>query len=151
MISRLAEFSIEGLFGLYSHRVTLNLEERITIIIGPNGRGKTVCLKCIEALFRKRLSYFADIPFSVAQFKFTGGELIRITKSDPDAPGADASAPTLQCRFSEPNQEEITWVPAGPDARTLRELRRYIPPDWEQISPDVWMDRSDGEEIALSE
>jgi predicted ATP-binding protein involved in virulence len=45
MTSRLTEFHVEGLFGLYSHKIQLNLKERITIIIGPNGRGKTVCLK----------------------------------------------------------------------------------------------------------
>jgi predicted ATP-binding protein involved in virulence len=57
MLSRLSEFRVEGLFGLYDHRIALNLEDRITIIIGPNGRGKTVCLKIIEALFRNRYAY----------------------------------------------------------------------------------------------
>ena len=56
MTSRLAEFEIRGLFGLYSHRIRINLAERITIIIGPNGRGKTVCLKFIEAFFKKKFA-----------------------------------------------------------------------------------------------
>ena len=71
MLSRLSEFRVEGLFGLYDHRIALNLEDRITIIIGPNGRGKTVCLKIIEALFRNRYAYIADIPFRLASFHFS--------------------------------------------------------------------------------
>jgi len=78
MPSRLAEFQITDLFGLYTHRVALNLSERITIIIGPNGRGKTVCLKFIEALFKRNLRYFSDIPFSSAFFLFTNGEKITL-------------------------------------------------------------------------
>jgi len=57
MVARLKEFRINHLFGLYSHIIPINLDERITIIIGPNGRGKTICLKFIEALFRKRFFF----------------------------------------------------------------------------------------------
>jgi predicted ATP-binding protein involved in virulence len=78
MTARLAEFRIEGLFGLYNHRIALHLQERITIIIGPNGRGKTVCLKFIEALFRKRYTFFTQIPYRTAEFLFSDGELITL-------------------------------------------------------------------------
>ena len=64
MVARLKEFRINHLFGLYSHIIPINLDERITIIIGPNGRGKTICLKFIEALFRKR---FFSLKFRLAQ------------------------------------------------------------------------------------
>ena len=59
MQARLTELHIEKLFGRYSHTVKLNHKERITIIIGPNGLGKTVCLKFIEALFQKKLPIFS--------------------------------------------------------------------------------------------
>src|SRR5215469_5729104 len=82
MKSRLSEFKIDGLFGLYSHRIPLNLKERITIAIGPNGGGKTVCLKFIEAFFRKNYAYLADIPYRLATFSFTGGEQITVQTAD---------------------------------------------------------------------
>jgi hypothetical protein len=82
MASRLVEFKITGLFGLYDHRIELKLKDRITIIIGPNGRGKTVCLKFIEALFRNRHSYFGEIPFRTADFVFAGGQKITLVRSE---------------------------------------------------------------------
>jgi energy-coupling factor transporter ATP-binding protein EcfA2 len=152
MKSRLAEFQIQGLFGLYDHRIRLNLKERITIIIGPNGRGKTVCLKFIEALFRKKYSYFAEIPFRKAEFFFTSGETIRLDWSDSETTGGDSpSLRALRFTLVGANGTTETWMPPAIDARLLRDLRRHIPPQWEQISPDVWMDQTDGEEVSYSE
>jgi predicted ATP-binding protein involved in virulence len=76
--SRLCEFVVENLFGLYSHRIPLQTNERITAIIGPNGRGKTVCLKLIEALFARNYHYFLQTVFSKAVFTFTNGETVTV-------------------------------------------------------------------------
>lgn len=38
---RIKSVSVEGLFGLYDHTIPLNLEDRVTVIHGPNGVGKT--------------------------------------------------------------------------------------------------------------
>jgi hypothetical protein len=93
----LVGFHITGLFGLYSHKIDLKLEQRITIIIGPNGRGKTVCLKFIEALFREKYSYFVEVPFKTAQFIFADGE--RIVIESIEEPDSEAGAPTKGVRF----------------------------------------------------
>lgn len=42
---RIESISVEGLFGLYDHTIPLNLEDRVTIIHGPNGVGKTKILE----------------------------------------------------------------------------------------------------------
>jgi predicted ATP-binding protein involved in virulence len=153
MASRLAEFQIEGLFGLYSHRINLNLKERITIIIGPNGRGKTVCLKFIEALFRKNYTYFADIPYRVAKFTFTGGEKIIVEAVEESGKRSGETAPGRSVRFSlSARGKEINhWTPASIDKAIKRDLRRYVPANWQQINMDLWVDRLDGEELSLSE
>ncbi len=83
MKAKLAQFNINRLFGLYDHQIVFRLEQHITIIIGPNGRGKTVCLKFIEALFRKRFNYFVDIPFDTAEFIFTNGDIINLERRAP--------------------------------------------------------------------
>lgn len=163
MASRLAEFRIEGLFGLYQHKITLNREERITIIIGPNGRGKTVCLKLIEALFHKRLAYFKDIPFLKAEFSFTGGEIITIDRVEELFPidGTDeakrsnsekVAANTLKFKLSAPGEESVDWSSGGGvDIKLRREIRRYMPGYLEQVSPDLWIDQRDGEEFTALE
>lgn len=143
MISRLSEFKVEGLFDLYDHRIVLNLKDRITIIIGPNGRGKTVCLKIIEALFRNRHAYIAGIPFRLAAFYFTGGEVVTLHRGQDDR--------TLNYSLQRPGMDLIHWTPAIIDSRLAREVRRYVPPQWEQIGPDLWMDETDGEELTFLE
>jgi predicted ATP-dependent endonuclease of OLD family len=144
MKPRLAEFIIDGLFGLYSHRIPLNDKEHITIIIGPNGRGKTVCLRLIEALFRNRYSYFFEIPFRTAQFLFTEGQSITIARSQASE---TSSAPPISFILSAPGKEDRRWVPATIDSSTSSEIRRHVPSNYEPIGPDLWIDRTDGEEL----
>jgi predicted ATP-dependent endonuclease of OLD family len=148
--SRLAEFKIEGLFGLYDHRIALNFKERITIIIGPNGRGKTVCLKFIEAMFRKRYSYFVDSPFRAAEFTFTGGEKISLEEIER-RPTEGSPIRSICFALTAPGKETVTWTPATVDSRIRREIRRYIPAQWEQVDTDLWIDQTDGEELTLLE
>jgi predicted ATP-dependent endonuclease of OLD family len=50
-VLRVKRIQVEGLFGLYNHDIPLNSEERVTILHGPNGVGKTVLLKMIAAVF----------------------------------------------------------------------------------------------------
>jgi len=150
MVARLAEFTIAGLFGLYDHRIAFNLDERITIIIGPNGRGKTVCLKFIEAFFRKRFSFFAEIPFRDAEFIFTNGSRIKVERSDDEGnPALDARSVSLT--LSGPAIDTLSWTPRVLDVRARRELRRFVPENWEQLNPTTWIDNTDGEELSFEE
>ena len=153
MASHLAEFRIEGLFGLYSHRIPLHSKERITIIVGPNGLGKTVCLKFIEAFFSKKYNYFIDIPFKQAQFTFSGGEKIVLETVEDTGKLADENLPARTVHFTLrlPGKDAATWVPASIDSAVSRELRRRIPPQWQQLRPGLWIDRTDGEELTLPE
>ncbi|MBN8932616.1 MAG: hypothetical protein J0G97_12330, partial [Rhizobium pusense] len=73
---RLSEFRVYGLFGLFDHRVPLNLDERITIVHAPNGFGKTVVLKLINAFFGGSLAAFREFEFESAQYHFDNGGVV---------------------------------------------------------------------------
>src|SRR5262249_43566438 len=121
------------------------------IIIGPNGRGKTVCLKFIEALFKKRYSYFASIPFDFAEFSFSGGEKISLKRAEnTDRQYADKSKSIEFC-LSAPGHEPATWTPGMMQSSLARELRRHIGESWQQVATDVWIDRRDDEEVDLEQ
>ena len=45
---RIKQVSVTNLFGVFNHEIPLNLDDKITIIHGPNGSGKTVLLKMIN-------------------------------------------------------------------------------------------------------
>lgn len=38
---RVRSIQVDGLFDLFDHRVGLKLDDRVTILRGPNGMGKT--------------------------------------------------------------------------------------------------------------
>lgn len=59
----LKKIKIEGLFNKFNYEIALK-EERITILTGPNGYGKTTILKIIHAFSSKNLAFFFQLPFS---------------------------------------------------------------------------------------
>lgn len=61
---RITKISVKGLFGMFDHEIPLNQDERITIIHGPNGVGKTVLFNMIDALFNFEFQYLKKIPFN---------------------------------------------------------------------------------------
>lgn len=73
---RITRIEVTGLFGLYDHIIALNLEDRVTILHGPNGVGKTVLLKMIRAVLSAELRDLAEIPFRRFQLDFSSGPAI---------------------------------------------------------------------------
>lgn len=72
---------VQDLFGLYNHSVVLN-DDRVTVIHGPNGVGKTVFLKLTDALLRGRYYEIARVPFSTFEILFADTSLIRVRIED---------------------------------------------------------------------
>lgn len=70
----LSQLKINGLFGHFNHTVNFK-DGQITIITAPNGYGKTVCLKVIDAIFNRRLSYLCDLQFDSISLKTSDGDL----------------------------------------------------------------------------
>lgn len=66
---QLQRVEVEGLFGIYDHRIDLNLKDRITLLHGPNGVGKTHTLGMINSLLGRDTSYFLRVPCK--RFKLT--------------------------------------------------------------------------------
>ena len=75
---RITEVVVEGLFGMFDHTISLNTEERITIIHGPNGFGKTILLQMLNGLFNSRFAQFRSIPFRKFEVRFEEGSAIWI-------------------------------------------------------------------------
>ena len=45
---RITKITVKKLFGVYDHEIPLNLDSRITAIVGANGVGKTIILRMIH-------------------------------------------------------------------------------------------------------
>lgn len=72
-LCRLRRVEIERLFGTYDHRIELDQENRVTILHGPNGVGKTHTLGMVNALLTGDTSYFRRIPCRRCSLTFSDG------------------------------------------------------------------------------
>lgn len=77
---RLLEFAVNGLYGLYNHKVFCNQPENIAILHGPNGVGKTAFLKCIRYLFAKDFDELLKIPFESINLTLSSGDTLYIQR-----------------------------------------------------------------------
>ena len=84
---RVKEIQVKGLFGTFDHTIPLTNHDRITIIHGPNGFGKTVMLKMIAALIENDISIFMRIPFAEFRILLVDGSIGVIRRVTVD--GAD--------------------------------------------------------------
>lgn len=133
---RITEIEIKGLFGIFNHRVPLNLDERTTIITGPNGLGKTVLLRMVDGLLTSQTFKFRRIPFDEFRLDFEEN------KSSLSVVGSIAA----ECEFddiaSSSREMEYRFKEKGKRARTHKVPRPKIEDGFRSsvsmIEDEVW-------------
>jgi len=89
---RITDISVAKLFGIFDYTIPLNLDDRITIIHGPNGCGKTIILEMINGLFTGRYSGLLSVPFRRFEVRFDDDSVVWIAKADQEfTQGQDAT------------------------------------------------------------
>lgn len=144
---RVSAIKVTGLFGIYAHSVPLNADERVTIIHGPNGVGKTVFLKLTFALIAGKYSEFQKVPFDAFEMLFSDGSKVELFRE------ANSGKVSLNLTFTDANGAcEVTALdgdflnPIG-WATQVAEHSPYVM----QIGPDEFVDRRSEEVIDASE
>lgn len=79
---RTKTIEVKGLFGRYHHVVSLKLESGVTILHGPNGVGKTVVLRMVDALLRGEHSRIGKVPFESFFVEFTDGSRLGVINGE---------------------------------------------------------------------
>lgn len=75
---RIKEISVKKLFGMFDHTIPLNMEDRVTVIIGPNGYGKTSLLRLINAVLCYDPETICQIPFEEFRIDFEDSTYLKI-------------------------------------------------------------------------
>ncbi|TKD01320.1 AAA family ATPase [Polyangium fumosum] len=75
---RVRRIKVKGLFGIFDHEIPLNMAERITILHGPNGYGKTKILEMVDALLDGPLDELTSVPFESFAVEFEAGGILEV-------------------------------------------------------------------------
>lgn len=156
---RLAEFSVQKLFNEFDYSIPLNPDQRITAVIAPNGSGKTVCLRLINALFRRQWSLFKSTDFTVLKFKFSDGRSVQVSKAPSPETEDESPSVSLGIRFSISSSNDLfpaearrEWSPRISDLHRgrLPSVERYIP-FLTRIGPTRWTHDVTGQQYNAQE
>lgn len=135
---KLKELRIYRLFDHFDHVINIDNDEKITIITAPNGYGKTVLLKIIDAIFNAKYRFLAALDFSHIEVKFDNS-ILKIERH------GEKKAFILDFNIAGDNDKKYRYDPTEireqSDELPYSEIDRIFP--WlDRIGPREWHDES---------
>ncbi len=149
---RVKRVAITGLFRLYDHDVPLHMDDRVTILHGPNGVGKTALLRLLAAAFGGRYTEFTKVPFKKLDIELSDGSVITFEQIEKrDKRKRVQFGLKLSLKASGKTQPPIEIPLDNPEHRdwVVRFAAAY--PLLEQVGADRWLDSSVGDEISTAD
>ena len=143
---RLTDIQARGLFGMYDHEIHLNMDDRVTLLHGPNGVGKTTLLQMVNALMSKNLIFFALIPMQSFTMYFHDSTKIELSSNE----GGDAAEDTHLLTLSKGTEKNTVSFEIRRQATDLiKEKFDFLRP----LDRDsgLWIDRHNDEVLTESE
>jgi predicted ATP-binding protein involved in virulence len=149
---RIKSITIDKLFGYFDHVVKLKTKDRITILHGPNGVGKTTILRLVHDLFEKRFSSMFATPFERMVIGLSPkGTLTVVKKNGPDG----HTLPQIILTYRAGNEKVEHTVGRVSKNASIRHFPlsviQQIDPSLDRIGPEEWLDRRTGRVLALEE
>ena len=156
----ISSVSVVGLFGLFNHKINLRTKERITILHGPNGVGKTTILRMLKALCSFEFNNLAKFDFSKFTVGFKDGRELSIHKTPKKGQNPHELKFLLGAK-GQPGEVIHTYrklIDDGLDERKLRQMLGVqigsiedIIPELDQVGARAWRVIPTGETIDLEE
>ena len=143
---RIENISVRGLFDRFDHDIPLDPCERIAIIYGPNGFGKTMILRIVNALFNSAITSLGRTPFQELCVEFNNGSRLNVVR-DTDTSLAKASLTSAM-------GEVKTHTPRRMLPQELPfpiSIIDDIVPSLERVGPSEWLDSDSNEILGLHE
>ena len=142
---RLQSIKVDSLFGIFNHKIPMNLDDRITIIHGPNGFGKTAVLRLISDIFESRHTAVRELPFKRVELRFDDGQILEVKKVGPARTAAD-QAIIYHCPPHEPFELSKTELSES----LVSTIDNYIG-GLHRTGPQEWLHEPLGEILDLDE
>jgi len=151
---QIQQISVSGLFGIFDHVIPLNVDERITIIHGPNGFGKTAMLRMLNGFFNSRYSVFRTIPFTKFRVEFDNGSSVEVVKS-PETSEKSKKRDNISFDFYESRLEKVSFSLRAtrnpPELDFSVDILDDMIPELRRVSSKTWRYLPTGETLSLNE
>jgi len=151
---RIKSFHVQGLLGQFDHDIKFNTKERITIIHGPNGVGKTTVLRLMESVLDLRYSFLRSCIFNRLQIKFLAGGTLTLTKNT--AKSTTKKDISIAIKYVKgPIKEEWSLTSSFDSDKRSRDFPLSmiddVIPQLERIDARTWWDHSVGEPMDMED
>ncbi|HYW20975.1 MAG TPA: AAA family ATPase [Nodularia sp. (in: cyanobacteria)] len=150
---RVKQIAVSGLFGIFDHVIPLKIDDRITIIHGPNGFGKTAVLRILNGFFNNRYWELRSIPFIKFRVEFDDDTSVEIIKNSDDTEHKN----NINFNFYPLNSDILKFSlppleisPNIVDLQLINLLDDFIP-GLERIALSKWLHTPTREIISLEE
>ena len=153
---KITKFSVYGLFDRFDHDITFNVHEPITIIIGPNGFGKTTILRILDRIFNFPPRLLRRMPFREINLAFDDHSRLQVFRQPADdKPDAQPAEYNIHLRYvnSEGYAEDFIPEQLTPDELPVPiSMIEDIVPGIDQIGRSTtWRQSSSGEILGLED
>lgn len=150
---RIKSVTISKLFGIFNHPISMNLDDRITIIHALNGFGKTTILSLLNNLFNNRFSYIQSIPFSMFEVEFDNGSILKMRR--PVRRSGEHAEDYLDVTLHSKDKQQLQEAKIrGVDVRQLHlplGMIDEVIPSLVRISEEGWRNIETGEDLTLAD
>ena len=135
---------IENLFEIFNYTIEYPSDEKVLIITGPNGFGKTQVLNILFNLFNRKFLFFKKLVFDKITIVLDHDISIEIFKNQ----NKEKSDVTFSFYEKEKKLETFDYL-SKLDINSLRNIERYLP--LVRIEEDEWIDRRTDRVLSLDE
>ena len=148
---RIKQITVTGLFDRFDHVIDLDLNEKVTIMVGPNGSGKTMILRLIYTLFNEAPHRLTQIPFRNIRLAIDDGSTLEAERLVDEKHSSDR----VEIRLTTPDHTPLIHRLAGQVSATEigfpLGMIEDIVPHLDRIGAEEWHDQSTGEILELDE
>ena len=147
--------TVDGLFSRFNHDLILNTDEHITIMIGPNGYGKTAILRIIDTLFNKSPASLAAFPFERLTVSFDDRTTVRVNAAC--TPSKSNHEPNRELTFehiegtvvvdSQTIQPITNPEEYGIETHTIEAVLPFL----DRVGPEAWVNLRTGEVLSFND
>lgn len=149
---RVTRIRVTNLFGRYTHDVPLRTDDRVTIIHGPNGVGKTVLLRLTAALLSGNMYTLVKTPFQTFEVTLSDGSVLGVERNEPFDDQMAGSRSPGKCYLR--RGEQVMSDELRTNYVSIRRLASRIEQElpWLiRVDEDSFLDRRSGEVLTSAE